>query len=209
MNAIRKTVWKGSDRQCSISGSRTQTRKLQHILRIPELIAITDGTEQQIPRLKNKKKRKTHYSGKKKRHTIKNQITINLNGEIIHKPPHSLGRRNDYAILKIKYPVLSEDLMVFYDLGYLGVEKDFPKQTSILPYKRKKGKELTASQKDWNKLQSKIRIKVEHAISRIKKFRINSETFRNRLCRYDGTSDIVCGIINFKIKWREEFMAIS
>ena len=29
----------------------------------PELIAITDGTEQPIPRPKNKKKRKTHYSG--------------------------------------------------------------------------------------------------------------------------------------------------
>ncbi len=92
----------------------------------PEFIAITDGTEQQIPRPKDRTKRKTHYSGKKKRHTIKNQITINLKGEIIHKPPHSSGRRNDFAILKIKHPVLSEDIMVFYDLGYLGVEKDFP-----------------------------------------------------------------------------------
>ena len=63
--------------------------------------------------------------------------------------------------------------MIFYDLGYLGVEKDFPDQTSVLSYK-KKGKELTISQKDWNKLQSKIRIKVEHAISKIKKFRISS-----------------------------------
>ena len=50
-------------------------------------------------------------------------------------------------------------------LGILGVEKDFPDQISILPYKRKKGKQLTISQKEWNKLQSKIRIKVEHAIS--------------------------------------------
>ena len=56
----------------------------------PELIAITDGTEQPIPRPKNKKKRKTHYSGKKKRYTVKNQITINLKGEIIHKPPTTL-----------------------------------------------------------------------------------------------------------------------
>ena len=127
----------------------------------PDLIAITDGTEQLIPRPKNRIKRKTHYSGKKKMHTIKNQITINLNGTIIHKPPHSPGRRNDYAILKIKHPVLSEELMVFYDLGYLGVEKDFPEQISIVPYKRKKGKQLTVSQKEWNKLQSKIRIKVE------------------------------------------------
>lgn len=174
----------------------------------PELIVITDGTEQPIPRPKNKKKRKTHYSGKKKRHTIKNQITINLNGTIIHKPPHSPGRRNDYAILKIKHPVLSEQLMIFYDLGYLGVEKDYPKQISILPYKKKKGKQLTISQKEWNKLQSKIRIKVEHAISKIKKFRINSETFRNKLCRYDGVSEIVCGIVNFKIKWKQEFVVI-
>ncbi len=174
----------------------------------PELIAITDGTEQPIPRPKNRTKRKTHYSGKKKRHTVKNQITINLKGEIIHKPPHSSGRRNDFAILKIKHPAFSEDIMVFYDLGYLGVEKDFPDQTSILPYKKKKGKELTISQKEWNKLQSKIRIKVEHVISKIKKFRISSDTFRNRLCRYDMISDIVCGIINFKIRWKQEFVVI-
>jgi len=174
----------------------------------PELIVITDGTEQPIPRPKDKHKRKTHYSGKKKRHTIKNQITINLDGTIIHKPPHSPGRRNDYAILKIKHPVLSEELMVFYDLGYLGVEKDFPKQISILPYKKKKGKELTISQKEWNKLQSKIRIKVEHVISRIKKFRISTDTFRNRLCRYDMISEIVCGIVNFKIRWKQEFVVI-
>ena len=174
----------------------------------PDLIAITDGTEQPIPRPKNRTKRKTHYSGKKKKHTVKNQITINLNGEIIHKPPHSPGRRNDYAILKIKHPVLSEELMVFYDLGYLGVEKDFPKQISILPYKKKKGKELTISQKEWNKIQSKIRIKVEHAISKIKKFKINADTFRNRLSRYDGISEIVCGIVNFKIRWKQEFVVI-
>ncbi len=91
--------------------------------------------------------------------------------------------------------------MVFYDLGYLGVEKDFPKQISILPYKKKKGKELSIPQKEWNKIQSKIRIKVEHAISKIKKFRINADIFRNRLSRYDEISEIVCGIVNFKIKF--------
>ena len=56
----------------------------------------------------------------------------------------------------------SEDIMVFYDLGYLGIEKDFTDQISILPYKKKKGKELSISQKEWNKAQAKIRIKVEH-----------------------------------------------
>ncbi len=174
----------------------------------PELIAITDGTEQSIPRPKDKKKKKTHYSGKKKKYTVQNQITINLNGEIIHKSTHCPRSYHDYKIYKSKHPTLSEELLIFYDLGYLGVEKDFPDQISIIPYKKKKGKKLTDSQKEWNKEQSKIRIKVEHIIAQIKKFRINSDTFRNRLCRYDIISEIVCGLVNFKIRWKQEFVVI-
>ncbi len=64
------------------------------------------------------------------------------------------------------------------------------------------------SKQEWNKLQSNIKIKVEHAISKVKKFRINADKFRNRLRRYDMVSDIVCGIINFKIRWKQEFVVI-
>ena len=98
--------------------------------------------------------------------------------------------------------------MIFYDLGYLEIQKDFPKQINILPYKKKKGKTLTIHQKEWNKLQSKIRIKVEHVIAQIKKFRINREVFRNKLCHYEMVGEIVCGIVNFKIKWKQEFISI-
>ena len=99
-------------------------------------------------------------------------------------------------------------MLNFYDLGYLGVEKNFPRQINILPYKKKKGKRLSESQKEWNKLQSKIRIKVEHTIAQIKKFRISRDAFRNRLCRYDRISEIVCGIVNFKESWKQEFVVI-
>jgi len=188
------------------------SKKINNIVQLyeffPELITITDGTEQPIPRPKDKRKRKTHYSGKKKKHTVQNQITVNLDGQIIHKSTHSPGSHHDYSIYKSKHPALSDQLLNFYDLGYLGVQKDFPKQISILPYKKKKGMQLTDSQKEWNKSQSKIRIKVEHAISKIKKFRINCDTFRNKLCRYDTVSDIVCGLVNFKIKWKQEFVVI-
>jgi len=190
----------------------TDSKKISNMPQLleffPDLIAITDGTEQQIPRPKDKRKRKTHYSGKKNKHTVQNQITVNLDGIIIHKSTHSPGSHHDYKIYKSKHPTLPEELLQFYDLGYVGIEKDFPDQISILPYKKKKGKELTISQKEWNKLQSKIRINVEHVIAQIKKFRINREVFRNKLCRYDMVSEIVCGIVNFKIRWKEEFITI-
>ncbi len=143
-----------------------------------------------------------------RKHTVQNQISINLDEIIIHKSKHSPGNHHDYSIYKSKHPVLSEQLLQFYDLEYLGIQKDFSNQINILPYKKKKEKTLTIHQKEWNKLQSKIRIKVEHVIAQIKKFRINREVFRNKLCQYDGISEIVCGIVNFKIKWKEEFISI-
>ena len=39
----------------------------------PGFLAFIDSTEQQIPRPVDKKRRKIFYSGKKKKHTIKNQ----------------------------------------------------------------------------------------------------------------------------------------
>ena len=112
----------------------------------PELIAITDGTEQPIPRPKNKKKRKTHYSGKKKKHTVQNQITVNLDRVIIiYKSTHSSSSHHDYKIYKSKHPTLSQELLQFYDLGYLGIQKDFLNQISILPYKKRREKSYYTS----------------------------------------------------------------
>ena len=46
----------------------------------PEFCVMIDSSEQQIPRpKKNKKKRQTHYSGKKGMHTVKNQYTDQSN----------------------------------------------------------------------------------------------------------------------------------
>ncbi len=63
----------------------------------PGLLAFTDSTEQrQIPRPVDKDRRKMYYSGKKKRHTVKNQLMVNNPGYIIHKLGHKKGRRHDY-----------------------------------------------------------------------------------------------------------------
>jgi len=37
-----------------------------------------------------------YYLGKKKKHTVKNQIKVNNGGFIIHKVGHKKGRRHDY-----------------------------------------------------------------------------------------------------------------
>ena len=43
----------------------------------PGFKAFIDSTEQEIPRPKNKRKRKSYYSGRKRKHTVKTQLMVN------------------------------------------------------------------------------------------------------------------------------------
>lgn len=174
----------------------------------PELKAVIDATEQEIPRPKNKRKRKTHYSGKKKRHTVKTQLTVNSKGLIVHKTQHVSGRMHDYALFKRSRAHLPDDVERETDLGYVGVKEDFPDLKFKLPFKKKspgrgksgvKAEELSAEQKAFNRQLAKERVVVEHTNSRVKKFMVWGGKFRNRLRHYDVATEIVSGIVNFRI----------
>ena len=62
----------------------------------PGFLSFIDCTEQQIPRPKDYERKRTFYSGKKKRHTVKTQLMVNNHGIIIHKLRYKKGRRHDY-----------------------------------------------------------------------------------------------------------------
>ena len=64
------------------------------------------------------------------------------------------GRKHDYDIYKENQPSTPKEVVNVFDLGYLGVEKDFLEQLSVLPNRKK---------------NSKKRIVIEHTICRLKK----------------------------------------
>ncbi len=66
---------------------------------------------------------------------------VNNRGYIIHKATHKKGRRHDYDIYKKNHPVTPKQVVNVIDLGYLGVEKDFPEQLSALPYRKKRNQQ--------------------------------------------------------------------
>ena len=102
-------------------------------------------------------------------------------------------------IYKNNHPDIPKQVIIVVDLGYLGVEKDFPEQLSALPYKKKRNQCLSQEEKDYNSIHSKKRIIVEHTISRLKKYRILADVFRNKLRKYNEMSDIVAGLVNYRI----------
>ena len=165
----------------------------------PGFLAFTDCTEQQIPRPVDKQRKKIFYSGKKKKHTVKNQIMVNNRGYIIHKIGYKKGRRHDYDVYKKNHPVIPKQVVNLVDLWYLDVETDFPEQLSALPYKKRYQEDISQEEKEYNKIHSKKRIVIEHTICRLKKYRIMRDVFRNKLRKYNKASDIVAGLINYRI----------
>jgi hypothetical protein len=97
------------------------------------------------------------------------------------------GRIHDYEIFKNKHPTTPPQVENILDLGYMGVKNDFPTVKSVLPFRKKRKSELSDEEI------------VEHTVCRIKKFGIMGTKFRNKLGRYDHASDIVSGLVNFRI----------
>src|SRR6185437_5613034 len=95
--------------------------------------------------------------------------------------------------------LVPKDVVNVFDLGYLGVEKDYPEQLSSLPNRKKRYQDLSKDERYYNKDHSKRRIVIEHTICRLKKYRIFSDVFRNKLRKYNKVSDIVSGLVNYRI----------
>lgn len=158
-------------------------------------IIIGDVEEQPIERpIINQEE---SYSGKKKRHTTKNQIIITENGERILNWYNSKGTTHDYQMIKDSniLPTLEEmKIKGKFDSGYQGIQTQL--SGAIIPYKKSKNHELTEKEKNHNRELSKKRIKVEHTNRELKIFRIMKETYRNHMNRYDTKVLIMCGIYN-------------
>ena len=87
---------------------------------------VTDATEQ--PRQRPQHRQRRWYSGKKKRHTIKTQITANAQERILAVSASHPGRVHDYRIFREEGTAgaLPESCFHFADLGYDGAQLDYP-----------------------------------------------------------------------------------
>ena len=83
------------------------------------------------------------------------------------------------------------------DKGYQGLQKLHAK--TKMPKKATKTQPLTQEEKRANKELASSRISVEHAIRRIKVFKIFQTRYRNRRRRFGLRFNLVCGLVNYDL----------
>ena len=149
----------------------------------------------EIPIQRPRKKQKDKYSGKKKDHTLKFEIGMSTDGEIIHISKVYNGKVHDFKIRQSESPFPREAKKIV-DLGYLGLQKKA--QNVFLPFKGSKKKSLTPEEKIHNRSLAKIRIKIEHKIRQLKIFKIIKERYRNFGKKLHMRINLIAGIVNLK-----------
>ena len=187
---------------------------------VPDNELMTDGTEMQIERPQDDETQKRYYSGKKKRHTVKAAIVTNRDGLIIYAgPPHG-GSTHDMKMLRLDDPDLgvitermksgrtsdAKKVVSWSDLGYAGIEKLYPGIILLQPIKRpgKKGqkrKKLARNEKAYNRGISSVRIRVEHAIGRLKHSAVLRNVYVGSDERLYRDLQIISGLVNHRMLW--------
>jgi hypothetical protein len=174
----------------------------------PDLIAMVDATEQPVRRPKGWENQKSYYSGKRKQHTRKTQLTIDAKGIIQHLTPSVPGRTHDYQLFKNTggEAHLPPEVVLYADKGYQGIKRDYPSRAVHIPKKATKYHPLIEADRQANKALSSIRVLVEHVISRVKKFRVLSDCYRHAHDFYDECFATAAGLVNLRTLDRLEIV---
>jgi hypothetical protein len=180
----------------------------------PEIALVLDGKEQRIRRPKTKKDeqgntvdtQKPYYSGKKKCHTLKNEIAVTPSGTIGSVSASYPGGENHDITVTRKNGLLEkldpDQEAVMTDSGYEGLDKDYPDHTLIQVSKAHRNHPLTPEQKEFNGVIGRYRIVVEHTFAQMNQFQILSQVYRHVREKHSAVVRVVGGLVNRRIAER-------
>ena len=161
---------------------------------------LLDGVERPTVRSKKKKTQKKHYSGKKKRHTRKSIVVTDEKKKILILTPTKHGKVHDKKLADKNALAhnIPPDVSIIADTGFQGLQHQHP--NVLIPKKKPRGGKLTKAEKQMNRLISSVRIKVEHAIGGMKRFKSVSDINRSKNGLDDRFMNVVAGLWNLHLQ---------
>ncbi|MEZ4772830.1 MAG: transposase family protein [Bacteroidia bacterium] len=157
---------------------------------------LHDGSEREVPRPQDTEQQKAQYSGKKKKHTVKNAFLATMLGVIVYVSPTYAGSVHDKRMAD-SYSIPA-GFRLWQDTGYQGYA---PAGVEIVqPQKKPKGKDLTSEQVQQNRDISRVRVRIEHFIGGVKRYRMVKDECRAYKNDFRDTTVGICtGLYNFRV----------
>ncbi len=151
---------------------------------------LIDSFETPVPRPSTEPQQRQRYSGKKKRPTLKTQVVTDGAGELLeidagHRGPTADKRLYEQSGVGERYGSVAKQA----DLGYQGCAN------VQVPHKKPKGGALTPEQREENRVLAARRVRVEHAIRRLKGFKIVRQDYRLATGLFPCIAVVVAGLV--------------
>jgi len=170
----------------------------------PEVRVIIDSKEQRVNRPRGYDAQKPYYSGKRKAHTVKTQVVVDVCGRIESVSDSVPGGANHDLPLLCGSGVLEqlaagEGAMV--DKGYVGLKNYYPEVPVVIPFKARRNHPLTEEQKDYNRRVARCRIVVEHTMAQLNRFTVLRQVFRGQQRgRHSQVVRVVARLVNRRMR---------
>lgn len=160
-----------------------------------------DGTERPIQRPRDATEQRQHYSGKKKQHTVKNNVLNDAECKIRFLSVTAEGKKHDKKLADESAYHLPAGSQLVQDTGFQGFT--VPEVHIVQPKKKPRGQLLSDLDKHCNQWIGSLRVRAEHAIGGVKRYRIVKERIRNWKVGFkDTVLAICCGPHNFRLNFR-------
>ena len=119
------------------------------------------------------------YSGKKKKHTLKQQLLVDYKTRKILCIAGCEGKTHDFKLFQKSGITLHKHCCLLVDSGYQGIQQII--ENVLLPKKRSKYNPLTEQDKIYNQLLAKARITVENIIGKLKRFNLIAAIYNKEI----------------------------
>jgi DDE superfamily endonuclease/Helix-turn-helix of DDE superfamily endonuclease len=177
---------------------------------LPELAVVIDSFEQKVQRPKQRKEADEWYSGKKKTHTIKSQVGVDVHtGKFCDVSESAPGPTADITLLKASGLLgrLPEGVGAEGDLAYVGIQELHPTGLGATPRRKPRGQDRPEEDIAYNTAFSRRRIIVEHGIGRLRVY--DCLTACDRQHRQDHRARVVAvaGLVNLHLDCRQGRLA--
>lgn len=106
------------------------------------------------------------------------------------------GSVHDFELFKQSDLPCSCLIKIVADSGYQGIDRYFT--CSSIPVKSSKKHPLTPEEKQYNREFAQTRIYVEHTNRYLKRFKILSSRYRNKLRDFDERVTLIAGIYDYQ-----------
>ena len=178
---------------------RVKNRRMRRI----RPLFIHDGVERPIRRPSDKFDRDLYYSGKKKRHTLKNVLFVDESGSIHFLSDTYEGRVHDKCIADEAGYTLPNASILDQDAGFQGFR--LPGVQIMQTKKKPRNGTLTPQEKEENRRISSVRVRIEHVIGDIKRYRIVHDIIRYSRSEFrDAVMETCCGLHNFRMRLKRK-----